>query len=192
MPLRKLPRHLIWLESFAAAVDTGSLEGAAEHLGVARSVVSEHIRALEAALGEGEPLLERGPGRRLQLTARGQRLYAGTQTPLHQLDCESDGFEWLASHDEENSVFAWLRKDREGRTVLVVCNFTPVPRHGYRIGCPAGRWRELLNTDSHHYGGSNVGNGPDARATEAVAAHGRPDSLALTLPPLATVFLVPA
>ncbi|MBN1207760.1 MAG: LysR family transcriptional regulator [Myxococcaceae bacterium] len=86
MPPRKLPRHLNWLEAFAAAVEAGSLEGAAEHLGVARSVVSEHIRALEAALGNGEPLLERGPGRRLHLTPRGQRLYAGTQTPLHQLD----------------------------------------------------------------------------------------------------------
>jgi DNA-binding transcriptional LysR family regulator len=86
MPPRKLPRHLNWLEAFAAAVEAGSLEGAAEHLGVARSVVSEHIRALEASLGEGEPLLERGPGRRLHLTPRGQRLYAGTQTPLHQLD----------------------------------------------------------------------------------------------------------
>ncbi len=86
MPPRKLPRHLNWLEAFVAAVEAGSLEGAAEHLGVARSVVSEHIRALEAALGDGEPLLERGPGRRLHLTPRGQRLYAGTQTPLHQLD----------------------------------------------------------------------------------------------------------
>ncbi|KFE69163.1 LysR family transcriptional regulator [Hyalangium minutum] len=86
MPPRKLTRHLNWLEAFAAAVEAGSLEGAAEHLGVARSVVSEHIRSLELALGEGEPLLERGPGRRLHLTRRGQRLYAGTQTPLHQLD----------------------------------------------------------------------------------------------------------
>ncbi|MFL5348675.1 MAG: LysR substrate-binding domain-containing protein [Hyalangium sp.] len=86
MPPRKLPRHLNWLEAFVAAVEAGSLEAAAEHLGVARSVVSEHIRALETALGDGEPLLERGPGRRLHLTPRGQRLYAGTQTPLHQLD----------------------------------------------------------------------------------------------------------
>ncbi|ATB30201.1 LysR family transcriptional regulator [Melittangium boletus] len=86
MPPRKLPRHLVWLESFAAAVESGSLEGAAEHLGVARSVVSEHLRALEDALADGQPLLERGPGRRIQLTARGERLYEGTQTPLHQLD----------------------------------------------------------------------------------------------------------
>ncbi|HEX8823384.1 MAG TPA: LysR family transcriptional regulator [Archangium sp.] len=86
MPPRKLPRHLVWLESFAAAVESGSLEGAAEHLGVARSVVSEHLRALEQTLADGQPLLERGPGRRLHLTARGEKLYEGTQTPLHQLD----------------------------------------------------------------------------------------------------------
>lgn len=86
MPPRKLPRHLVWLESFAAAVESGSLEGAAEHLDVARSVISEHIRALEETLSDGQPLLERGPGRRLHLTARGEKLYEGTQTPLHQLD----------------------------------------------------------------------------------------------------------
>jgi DNA-binding transcriptional LysR family regulator len=86
MPPRKLVRHLVWLESFAASVEAGSIEAAAEHLGVARSVVSEHVRALELALADGASLLERGPGRRLQLTARGERLFAGTQTPLHQLD----------------------------------------------------------------------------------------------------------
>jgi DNA-binding transcriptional LysR family regulator len=86
MPPRKLPRHLVWLESFAAAVESGSLEGAADKLGVARSVISEHLRALEETLAGGEALLERGPGRRIQLTARGEKLYEGTQTPLHQLD----------------------------------------------------------------------------------------------------------
>jgi DNA-binding transcriptional LysR family regulator len=83
---RKLPRHLIWLEAFIAAVETGSLEGAARHLGVARSVVSDHLKALENALVEGHPLLERGPGRKLRLTARGERLYEAAQGPLHQLD----------------------------------------------------------------------------------------------------------
>lgn len=83
---RKLPRHLVWLEAFVASVETGSLEGAARHLGVARSVVSEHLKALEATLAEGLPLLERGPGRKLQLTNRGAKLYASTQGPLHQLD----------------------------------------------------------------------------------------------------------
>ncbi len=83
---RKLPRHLTWLEAFVAAVETGSLEAAAQHLGVARSVVSEHLRALEEALAEGHPLLERGPGRRLRLTPGGERLFAAAQTPFHQLD----------------------------------------------------------------------------------------------------------
>lgn len=83
---RKLPRHLTWLEAFVAAVETGSLEAAAQHLDVARSVVSEHLRALEASISEGEPLLERGAGRRLRLTARGERLFAAAQSPFHQLD----------------------------------------------------------------------------------------------------------
>lgn len=83
---RKLPRHLTWLEAFVAAVETGSLEAAAQHLGVARSVVSEHLRALEETLVEGEPLVERGPGRRLRLTPRGERLFAGAQASFHQLD----------------------------------------------------------------------------------------------------------
>lgn len=83
---RKLPRHLTWLEAFVAAVETGSLEGAAQHLAVARSVVSEHLKALEQGLSDGAPLLERGPGRKLRLTARGERLYAAAQGPLHALD----------------------------------------------------------------------------------------------------------
>ncbi len=83
---RKLPRHLTWLEAFVAAVETGSLEAAAQHLGVARSVVSEHLRALEESLAEGEALVERGPGRRLRLTPRGERLFAGAQASFHQLD----------------------------------------------------------------------------------------------------------
>ena len=83
---RKLQRHLTWLEAFVAAVETGSLEGAAQHLGVARSVVSEHLKALEQGLSDGAPLLERGPGRKLRLTARGERLYAAAQGSLHALD----------------------------------------------------------------------------------------------------------
>ncbi|MFN8850033.1 MAG: 1,4-alpha-glucan branching protein GlgB [Inhella sp.] len=117
------------------------------------------------------------------------------QTPaLHRLDCESQGFEWLASHDEDNSVYAWLRHDGQGGSVLVVCNLTPVPRHGYRLGVPTtqGAWREVLNSDSEHYGGSNMGNGPHAIPVQPEAAHGRSHSLSVTLPPLATVFFVPA
>src|SRR5438309_2133366 len=83
---RKLPRHLTWLEAFVAAVETGSLEAAARHLGLVRSVVSEHLRALEEAVAEGQPLLERSPGRRLSLTAQGEKLYAAAHGPLHQLE----------------------------------------------------------------------------------------------------------
>jgi DNA-binding transcriptional LysR family regulator len=86
MPPRKLPRHLTWLESFVAAVELGSLEGAARHLEIARSVVSEHVKALEDAVADGRPLLERGSGKRLRLTPPGGRLYEAVHAPLHQLD----------------------------------------------------------------------------------------------------------
>jgi DNA-binding transcriptional LysR family regulator len=86
MARRKLARHLTWLEAFTTAVETGSLEGAAQQLGVARSVVSEHLRALEESVTHGRRLLERSPGRRLQLTAQGEKLYAAARAPLGQLE----------------------------------------------------------------------------------------------------------
>ncbi len=117
-----------------------------------------------------------------------------THTALHQLDCEAQGFEWLVSGDAELSVFAWLRRDQRGAMVMVVSNFTPEPRHGYGIGLPAGPklWREVLNTDSSHYGGSNHGNGDAVLRASASPADGHKYLLQLTLPPLATIFLVPA
>ena len=87
------------------------------------------------------------------------RLYRSTPA-LHELDCDAAGFEWLVTDDANQSVFAWLRKgtDPKARCVVVV-NFTPEVRRDYRIRVPfAGRWREVLNTDAAHYGGSNVGN----------------------------------
>ncbi|MBD8527311.1 1,4-alpha-glucan branching protein GlgB [Pseudomarimonas arenosa] len=114
---------------------------------------------------------------------------------LHQLDCEAAGFRWLVGDDAEQSVLAWLRHDGEGRHAMVICNFTPVPRHGYRLGLPAecaSAWREVLNTDSHHYGGSDLGNGSQPRVREALAAHGQSTSITVDLPPLATLFLLPA
>ncbi|MGE0767115.1 MAG: 1,4-alpha-glucan branching protein GlgB [Hyphomicrobiaceae bacterium] len=111
---------------------------------------------------------------------------------LHQLDCEADGFEWVVADDAEQSVLAFLRKAKDGYPpTLVVCNFTPVARHAYRIGVPAkGVWRERLNTDAVAYGGSSVGNGAEVM-TDPLPAHGRTASLALTLPPLATIVLQP-
>ena len=112
---------------------------------------------------------------------------------LHRLDCEPEGFEWLQVQDAEQSVLAWARKDGQGNQVLVVCNFTPEPRHGYRLAVPAGRtgWRELLNTDSVHYGGGNLGNLQSVLAVQNVPVQGHEQSIVLSLPPLATLFLVP-
>ena len=125
-----------------------------------------------------------------QLVRDLNRLYR-QEPALHQLDCEPEGFQWLVGDDAPNSVYAWLRRDAEGRPLLVVVNFTPVPREAYRIGVPlAGRWRELLNSDAEGYGGSNQGN-LGGVLTEPLAHHGQPVSLALTLPPLAVLILRP-
>ena len=107
---------------------------------------------------------------------------------LHELDCEAAGFEWIIGDDRDNSVFAFLRRGAsDDKLALVVCNFTPVPRHGYRVGVPtAGFYREVVNTDAGLYGGGNIGNA-GGLATEAQESHGKPQSLMLTLPPLATV-----
>ena len=109
---------------------------------------------------------------------------------LHQQDVQTGGFDWIAHEDAAQSVVAFVRHGLRGECAVVVCNFTPLPRHGYRIGMPsAGRWRELINTDNAVYGGSGVGNGE--LATEAVAAHDRGQSVVLNLPPLACLVLTP-
>jgi 1,4-alpha-glucan branching enzyme len=108
---------------------------------------------------------------------------------LHALDCEPEGFEWIEASDSDNSTLAFLRRGRDPDTfILAVCNFTPVPRHAHRIGVPApGFYRELLNTDAGYYGGSNMGNAGGI-AAEPQPWHGRPFSLPMTLPPLATLY----
>jgi 1,4-alpha-glucan branching enzyme len=109
---------------------------------------------------------------------------------LHERDSISSGFRWVIGDDRTNSVFAFLRQGHEeGRVVLVVCNMTPVPRLGYGIGVPrAGFWRELLNTDASIYGGSNMGNNGGVK-TVPNQMHGEAQSLSLTLPPLAVLYL---
>ena len=111
---------------------------------------------------------------------------------LHDGDCESAGFRWVVMEDAENSVFAYLRQSTAGAPpALVVCNMTPVPRQGYRLGVPqAGHWIERLNTDASIYGGSNTGNGGEVVASDH-GSHGFPASLSLTLPPLGTIVLLP-
>ncbi len=118
------------------------------------------------------------------------RLYRDVPA-LHELDAYAQGFHWIDCQDAQNSVVAFLRLARNGDFAVAALNATPVVRYGYRVGVPrAGLYREALNSDSHHYGGSNVGNDGEI-ATEAVPAHGYPQSLSLTLPPLAAIVLLP-
>jgi 1,4-alpha-glucan branching enzyme len=108
---------------------------------------------------------------------------------LHELDCDSAGFEWLITDDRDRSIFAWLRKGRDGRArCLVVINFTPEVYRNYRICVPfLGHWREVLNTDSARYGGTNVGNDGGVQAFE----HHLLPEVSLVIPPLAALFFVP-
>jgi 1,4-alpha-glucan branching enzyme len=110
---------------------------------------------------------------------------------LHERDCDPAGFEWIDCDDAENSVVSLLRKGQStANLVVAVCNFTPVPRAGYRLGVPRGGfWREALNSDAVEYGGSGVGN-LGGIETESVVHHGRPCSLVLTLPPLSVAFFI--
>ncbi|HKI00142.1 MAG TPA: 1,4-alpha-glucan branching protein GlgB [Terriglobales bacterium] len=116
------------------------------------------------------------------------RLYRG-EPAMHVFDNDPAGFEWVDCNDNAASTISLLRKSEKVEdTVLVVCNFTPVPRTGYRVGVPfGGHWRELLNSDAREYGGSGLGNLGGVQA-EAETAHGRPYSLKLTLPPLTALF----
>jgi 1,4-alpha-glucan branching enzyme len=126
-----------------------------------------------------------------QLVRDLNRLYRA-HAPLHELDCRSDGFEWIDCTDVEKNVICYLRRDGRRRHVVTVCNFSPEPRHNYRVGVPdGGEYVELINTDAVEYGGSGMGNAGRVWA-EAIEAHGRPHSLVLTLPPLATLVLGPA
>ncbi|MBU0500127.1 MAG: 1,4-alpha-glucan branching protein GlgB [Gammaproteobacteria bacterium] len=115
------------------------------------------------------------------------RLYR-EQPALHELDFSHEGFSWIDCHDSTQSVISYLRRDRQGRTLVIVLNFTPVPRYGYRIGVPrAGSYRELINSDSAYYNGSNLGN--EGLQTESVPWMGFDQSLNLILPPLAGLVL---
>jgi 1,4-alpha-glucan branching enzyme len=118
------------------------------------------------------------------------RLYREVKA-LHRRDSEPEGFQWLKSDDAEKSVLAYARfGSEEDAPAITLCNFTPLPRQGYRIGAPkSGRWREALNTDARIYGGSNLGNQGQV-TTDGTPYDGFPDSMTLTLPPLATVVLI--
>ena len=138
-------------------------------------------------------LLEHGSHRGVQrLVADLNRLYRD-KAALHQTDLEDRGFSWVDCEDWEASVVSFLRLGAvAAESLLVVCNFTPIVREDYRLGVPRlGAWRELLNSDSEYYGGSNVGNHGVVEG-EQVPFHGHPYSVRLTMPPLAAIVFEPA
>jgi 1,4-alpha-glucan branching enzyme len=111
------------------------------------------------------------------------------QTALHEMDFDPAGFEWIDCTDSEKSILSLIRNGRSTEDALIiVCNFTPVPRFNYRVGAPrGGYWREILNSDSKEYGGSGHGNLGGVEASP-ISSLGRPYSLNLTLPPLGALF----
>ncbi len=117
------------------------------------------------------------------------RLYR-TEPALRELDLSHEGFEWIDFHDRDQNVISFLRRGHESADTLVcVFNFSPVPRHEYRIGVPRfGHYQEILNTDAGMYGGGNVGN-LGGKAAEQIPAHNFQDSVCLSLPPLGAVWL---
>jgi 1,4-alpha-glucan branching enzyme len=126
----------------------------------------------------------------------GLRLWVGdlnhfyrTEPALYEQDCQPAGFEWIDCTDAQQNVISFVRRGKATNDlILAAYNFTPVPRHNYRVGAPrAGVWKEVLVSDSEHYGGSGQGNLGGVE-TEPLPLHGRPQSLALMLPPLAAVF----
>ena len=111
---------------------------------------------------------------------------------LHELDFDWRGFEWIDCHNHDDSTLSYIRRAKDPNDFLVIlCNFTPVPRYDYRVGVPELCWyEEIFNCDSQYYAGSNLGNAPGAMA-EPCPSHGRPYSIHVTYPPLATVIFKP-
>lgn len=115
------------------------------------------------------------------------RLYT-SEPALNELDHEPGGFEWIDHSDAKHSLFSFIRRSRDGETIITIVNATPVPRMGYRLGVPTGGfYEEILNSDSELYGGSNVGSAGGIPAQD-YDAHGRSHSIQVDIPPLSTVF----
>jgi len=137
----------------------------------------------------GWGLLEHESHRGVQACVRDlNRLYR-EEPSLHVHDCEPEGFRWLVVDDAAQSVYAWIRLGNGADPpIAVICNFTSLPRYGYRIGLPyPGVWQEVLNTDAVQYGGSGIGNLGSVNAS-GTPSHGYSNSSTVTLPPLATVY----
>ncbi len=133
-------------------------------------------------------LEEPGHAGLLQLVGDLNRLYR-SEPALHELDCEPGGFTWINANDAEASVYSYFRSAKSS-AVRIVCvlNFSPSPLFNFRVGVPGpGYWKEVLNTDADLYGGTNVGNNGGLQA-EAMANHGQPYSIMMSIPPLGAVF----
>ncbi|HVJ81683.1 MAG TPA: alpha amylase C-terminal domain-containing protein, partial [Planctomycetia bacterium] len=134
-------------------------------------------------------LAEKPPHEGVQKWVRELNRLARTEPSLHEVDFSSDGFEWIDLHDRDASVISFLRKARNpADSILVVCNFTPATRLGYRVGAPkAGTYRLLFNSDAKEYGGSGVGAGELEARPEPQTLQSRPFSIPVDLPPLAAI-----
>jgi 1,4-alpha-glucan branching enzyme len=126
--------------------------------------------------------------RKLQTLVRELNRFYRSQPALYRVDFDPHGFEWVDFHDVDNSIIAFLRRAEDSNDFLLFCcNFTPVPRKGYRFGVPCpGFYEEVLNTDSELFGGSNMGNDSGVNS-RPVPCHGRDHSISITLPPLSVV-----
>ncbi|MEM6329599.1 MAG: 1,4-alpha-glucan branching protein GlgB [Planctomycetota bacterium] len=115
-----------------------------------------------------------------------------SEAALHEVDFDHAGFEWVDCHNHEDCIISFIRRAKNPEDFLVIClNFTPVPRHGYKLGVPEACWyEEISNSDSTYFGGSDVGNNGGVQAS-AAESHGRPASIEVTLPPLSAVVLKP-
>jgi 1,4-alpha-glucan branching enzyme len=135
-------------------------------------------------------LLDHAPHQGLKLLIADLNRFYASRPAMYARDNEPEGFRWIVADDAENSVIAFLRFGGEGvPPVIVVSNFTPVVRHGYRLGFPSiGRWAEAINTDAKEYWGSGVGNSGAVWA-DRQPWHDLPASALVTLPPLSTLFL---
>ena len=133
-------------------------------------------------------LLQQNQNIGIQLLIKDLNYLYQTLPALHQLDCDPNGFQWIDSDNHERSLLIYLRKGLEGeQPVLVVVNFTPTPYPHFRLGVPfKGNYVERLNTDSNHYGGSNVGNTGRVMSQPEICQD-QPHSIGVVIPPLATV-----
>jgi 1,4-alpha-glucan branching enzyme len=137
-------------------------------------------------------LLEHAPHRGLQQYIADLNHLYQLEPALYQVDFDWQGFQWIDLHDSDHSTLTYIRYAQDKQDLIIcACNFTPVPREQYRMGVPrGGLYKELLNSDSEIYGGSNKGNGGSVQA-DPIPWHNQPFSLLITLPPLSVIFFKP-